>query len=616
MLKQNLIHDGMEYANYLAYSSKLGVFAETPDLLGDPILGVMQSSKVVLVQVFTLKGKELKKMKRLESDLPVKTEEIDRMRKENTINLLKKTGLPTYFENNNEIEFWAPVISGSEYFEEETLYFRNHSSDMKNNIIGFVRVVLTTELLNASIRDILLRSILIMSFFMVLGWMVIRFIVKGITKHLDKLTKSVIAMGAGDTVEKVSVETEDEIGKLGLAFNNMVDSLRKMDIEKQKIEEQLRHAQKMEAIGTLAGGIAHDFNNTLSTIIGYGQLMRRRIDDCNSEKYLYHLLSSAKKAGSFIHSLLAFSRKEASNPCPENLNAIISDLEGILIRLLGEDTELKVETAGEDLVVLTEGGQIGQVLINLASNARDAMPDGGRLMISASPVELDRRFITSSNSEENNDYVLISVSDTGVGMDEQTKARIFEPFFTTKEVGKGTGLGLSMVYGIIGQHKGYIDVQSEEGEGTVFKIYLPLSKERVKEKREGLRTPKDGTETVLVAEDNDEFRELIKIVLEKKGYKVIEAVNGNDAVDKFIENKNDVEFLLLDMIMPKKNGNEAYQHIKQIKPDIKALFISGYTSHELHKKGCSKDNLDFLGKPVLGDDLIIKMRDMLDKQGS
>jgi signal transduction histidine kinase len=390
MLKQNLIHDGMEYANYLAYSSKLGVFAETPDLLGDPILGVMQSSKVVLVQVFTLKGKELKKMKRLESDLPVKTEEIDRMRKENTINLLKKTGLPTYFENNNEIEFWAPVISGSEYFEEETLYFRNHSSDMKNNIIGFVRVVLTTELLNASIRDILLRSILIMSFFMVLGWMVIRFIVKGITKHLDKLTKSVIAMGAGDTVEKVSVETEDEIGKLGLAFNNMVDSLRKMDIEKQKIEEQLRHAQKMEAIGTLAGGIAHDFNNTLSTIIGYGQLMRRRIDDCNSEKYLYHLLSSAKKAGSFIHSLLAFSRKEASNPCPENLNAIISDLEGILIRLLGEDTELKVETAGEDLVVLTEGGQIGQVLINLASNARDAMPDGGRLMISASPVELDR----------------------------------------------------------------------------------------------------------------------------------------------------------------------------------------------------------------------------------
>lgn len=614
MLKQNLINDGMEYANYLAYSSKLGVFVENKDLLGDPILGIMQSRKVVLVQVFTLKGKELKIMKRLESEFPAKTEELDRRREESTINLLKKTGVSTYFEGDDEIDFWAPVISGSEYFEEETLYFKNHSPDLKNNIMGFVRVVLSTELLDASIREILLRSILIMSFFMILGWMVIRFIVMGITKPLDRLTESVIAVGSGDTVEKVAVETEDEIGKLGLAFDNMVDSLRKMDIEKQKIEGQLRQAQKMEAIGTLAGGIAHDCNNTLSTIMGYGQLLRKRIDDNTSGKYIDNLLSSAQKAGAFIHSLLSFSRKEVSNPCPENLNTIICDLEGILTRLLGEDIELKVETAGEDLVVLTEAGQIDQVLINLASNARDAMPEGGCLKISASSVELDRKFIASLNAETSHGYALISVRDSGTGMDEQTKARIFEPFFTTKEIGKGTGLGLSMVYGIIGQHKGFIDVDSEADEGTMFKIYLPLSNERVKEKREGLRIPKGGTETVLVAEDNYEFRKLVKVVLERKGYKVIEAVNGNDAVDKFIENRDDVEFLMLDMIMPKKNGKEAYQDIKRIKPDIKALFISGYTSDELDRKGCSEDNIDFMVKPVLADDLIIKMREMLDRK--
>ncbi len=325
-------------------------------------------------------------------------------------------------------------------------------------------------------------------------------------------------------------------------------------------------------------------------------------------------MSSARKAGAFIHSLLSFSRKEVSNPRPENLNAIICDLAGILTRLLGEDIELKVETAGEDLVVLTEAGQIDQVLINLASNARDAMPDGGWLKISASPVELDRKFIASLNAETSHGYALISVRDSGIGMDEQTKARIFEPFFTTKEVGKGTGLGLSMVYGIIGQHKGYIDVDSEADEGTVFKIYLPLSNERVKKKRERLRIPKGGTETVLVAEDNDEFRKLVKLVLERKGYKVIEAVNGNDAVDQFIENRDDVEFLMLDMIMPKKNGKDVYQDIKQIKPDIKALFISGYTSDELNRKGCSEDNIDFMVKPVLADDLIIKMREMLDRK--
>ena len=612
-LKQNLIHDGMEYVKHLAYSSKPGVVSENQDLLGDPVAGIMQSKEVLSVQVFTLKGTELKRMKRPDSEFPVVPGKMDSTWKINTMESIRTSGSSMLFESENIIEFWSPIVSGQEYSGEEILYFKNNSSDSKkNNVIGFVRIVMTTELLNASIREIFMRSILMMSFFMIIGWTVIRFIVMSMTKPLGKLTERVIAVGAGGQVEKVDIETDDDIGRLGAAFDNMVESLREADVAKQKVEEQLRHAQKMEAIGTLAGGIAHDCNNTLSTIMGYGQLLKKRLHDDTSDEYLDHLLSSARKAGSFIHSLLAFSRKEISNPRPQNLNLIISDLDEILMRLIGEDINLKVEPSAEELIILTEKGQMEQVLMNLASNARDAMPDGGLLTISARSVKHDRVGMLSSHSGKPGEYALISVQDTGTGMDLQTMERIFEPFFTTKEIGKGTGLGLSMVYGIITQHKGYIDVRSEPGSGTVFEIYLPLSTTVVPEMDPVVKMPVCGTETVLIAEDNNDFRKLTKIVLEQNGYKVIEAVNGDDAVDKFVENMNTVRFLLLDIVMPKKNGQEVYAEIKKKSPDIKVLFISGYTSEELDQKGFTGDDSNILLKPVMVDDLLMRMRVLLD----
>ncbi|MEN8264588.1 MAG: ATP-binding protein [Nitrospirota bacterium] len=602
----------MEYAKHLAYSSKPGVFDENQDLLGDPVAGIMQSENVVSVHVFTLKGTELIGMKGPDNGLPVVLKDINSTRKTVTMDSIRRSGLSMHFENDNSIEFWSPVVSASQYFKEETLYFENNSFySGKNNVIGFVRIVMTMELLNASIREIILRSILMMSIFMVLGWVVIRFIVMNITKPLGKLTERFIAMGAGYSVEKVNIETEDEIGKLGVAFNNMVDSLREADIAKQKIEEQLRHAQKMEAIGTLAGGIAHDCNNTLSTIMGYGQLLKKRLHDDTSDKYLDNLLSSAQKSGSFIHSLLAFSRKEVSNPSPHSLNIIISDLEEILMRLIGEDINLKVEFSVEELIILTEKGQIEQVLMNLASNARDAMPDGGLLTISARSVKHDNGGMISSHSGKAGEYALISIQDTGMGMEGQTIERAFEPFFTTKEIGKGTGLGLSMVYGIITQHKGYIAIRSEPGSGTVVEIYLPLSSQSVLEIDQVLKMPVRGTETVLIAEDNSDFRGLVKVLLEQNGYRVIEAENGDDAVEKFTENMNEVRFLLLDIVMPKKNGQEVYAEIKKKSPDIKVLFMSGYSSEELDQKGCAGDN-SILLKPVMADDLLMRVRELLD----
>jgi CheY-like chemotaxis protein len=262
---------------------------------------------------------------------------------------------------------------------------------------------------------------------------------------------------------------------------------------------------------------------------------------------------------------------------------------------------------------MADSGQIEQVLMNLATNARDAMPHGGLLTIETELVELDEQYIKTHAVEAPGMYARISVTDTGIGMDEKTRERIFEPFFTTKEMGRGTGLGLAIVYGIIKQHNGYINVYSEPGKGTTFRIYIPLIKPEFKEVESMvLSAPKGGTETILIAEDDTEVRRITKEVLENFGYKVIEAVNGVDAINKFIENKDRIRLLLFDLIMPKKNGREAYEEIRKIMPDIKVLFTSGYPADIIHEKGVLEEGINFISKPVSPDDLLRKVREVLD----
>jgi CheY-like chemotaxis protein len=289
-------------------------------------------------------------------------------------------------------------------------------------------------------------------------------------------------------------------------------------------------------------------------------------------------------------------------------------LEKLLSRLIGEDIELSTILSDKDLTVMADSTQIEQVLMNLATNARDAMPDGGSLTISTELVELDNEFIKAHGYGRSGFYALISVSDTGEGIDERTKDRIFEPFFTTKEVGKGTGLGLAMVYGIIKQHDGCINVYSGPDKGTTFKIYLPLIKLSVEEVRlADIPIIKGGTETILIAEDDAQVRGLTKEVLEGYGYKVMEAVDGDDAIKIFNENKDKIQLLFLDVVMPKKNGKEVYDEITKIRPDIKAIFTSGYPADIIHKKGIIEEGSNFILKPMLPDELLRKVRDVLDK---
>ncbi len=388
--------------------------------------------------------------------------------------------------------------------------------------------------------------------------------------------------------------------------------------ERTKLEDQLRQSQKMEAVGQLAGGIAHDFNNILSAIIGYGHLLRMKMqEDDPLRTNVEHLLEAADRAAHLTHSLLAFSRKQVLIPRPVDLKDVITGLEKLLRRVMGKDVELTTSFGKAGLTVHADAGQIDQVLLNLATNARDAMPHGGVVAITADRIELDKAFIQAHGYGEVGSFAVVSVTDSGTGMDEETKKRIFEPFFTTKELGRGTGLGLSIIYGIVKQHRGYINVYSELGKGTVFRIYLPL----IETEKEKTRTPGDapeevplrGTETVLVADDDEALRKLLRTLLEEAGYRVITAKDGADAVSRFLKNRDSIQLVILDMIMPEKNGREAYEEIRAIKPGIKGIFISGYTADTMQLEGIAGAGVELLLKPVLPTVLINKVREVLDK---
>ncbi len=387
--------------------------------------------------------------------------------------------------------------------------------------------------------------------------------------------------------------------------------------DRKRLEQQLLQSQKIEAVGQLAGGIAHDFNNILSAIVGYGDILRIKMKpDDPLRVNVEHVLDAAKRASDLTASLLAFSRQQILHIRPINLTMVVRQFEHLLRRVIGEDIELKTVFKQDAVTVNADSSQLEQVFMNLAINARDAMLNGGSFFIEIGTVELDDAFIRAQGYGERGRYALVSVTDTGIGIDETTRKRIFEPFFTTKEVGKGSGLGLSIVYGIIKQHHGYINVYSEPGKGTTFKIYLPLCEREAERRPLTADNPQEklprGTETVLVAEDDKTLRKLSHTVLEEFGYTVIEAEDGADAVNKFIMHKDIIKLVILDMIMPKKNGREVYQEIKKVQPVIKALFVSGYSADKRISEDLLDKGIEFLMKPLSPMVLLKKVRDVLD----
>lgn len=399
--------------------------------------------------------------------------------------------------------------------------------------------------------------------------------------------------------------------QLGVAIER-----KRMQEEKEKLEKQLYHSQSLASLGNLAGGVAHNFNNLLMVVMGYASLLDADMKkDDPLREYVHNILNSSQIAANLTQDLLTFSRKKPVSLHLINLNEILREFGDILSKLIGEDIKLRIILPDKECIVKADSDQMKHVLMNLATNARDAMPTGGELCLCLDVMEMDETFIKSHGYGEVGKYVLISVADIGVGMDEDTRLRIFEPFFTTKEVGRGTGLGLAIVYGIIKEHDGYIDVSSEPGKGAAFTIYLPLIDSVAEQIKQEIPAtlPKCYTGTILLAEDESAVRKLVKTVFERSGYKVIEARDGEDALDKFAKNKDVINLLVFDLIMPKKNGKEAYDVIREMRPDMKALFISSYSEDVISKTGICKEGLSFIQKPISATELLKKAREVMDK---
>ncbi len=400
----------------------------------------------------------------------------------------------------------------------------------------------------------------------------------------------------------------DRTGKVVGAIECLFDQT-----EFKRLETRLRQSQKLEAIGTLTGGIAHDFNNILMAITGYGSLLQMEIAEGNHLRlYVDQILSGSQKAAQLTQALLAFSRQQPITLKPLDINDTISGTEKLLKRLLTEDIAVCTVLTPHNIIVMADAAQIDQILFNLVTNARDAMPHGGVLTIETKAVQLDEEFRRCHGFGEAGKYALLSISDTGTGMDETTKEKIFDPFYTTKEVGKGTGLGLATVYGIVKQHHGHIDVSSVPGEGTTFSIYLPV----VEKAAEGEKTCppaaiKRGNETILVAEDDTDVRLLLQKILTGNGYTILETSDGQDAIDKFKEHGS-IDLMILDSVMPRKNGRDAYDVIRGMSPRVKAIFMSGYTRDIVLDKGVEEGKVDFIAKPISPHELLKKVREALD----
>jgi PAS domain S-box-containing protein len=385
--------------------------------------------------------------------------------------------------------------------------------------------------------------------------------------------------------------------------------------ERVRLQHQLAQAQKMESVGRLAGGVAHDFNNLLTVINGYAGFLSKElaVRDPALREYALEIGKAGDRAASLTRQLLAFSRKQVIAPRAINLNGVVTDAERMLQRLIGDDIELVTRLAPHLGLVMADPDQIQQVIINLAVNARDAMPDGGHLEISTADVEVDTAMVAIHTDATAGHYVLVTVTDTGVGMTAAVLRNLFEPFFTTKERGKGTGLGLAMVYGILRQSNGWIDVQSDVGRGSTFHIYLPRidSAAAVDEVKPAVTDPLRGKETVLIVEDQQAVRGLARKMLQERGYHVLEASDGREALSIVRRHSGEIDLLLTDVVMPGMDGRTLSEQLRELRPNLKVILMSGHSEDVITERGVLASGLMYIQKPFTPDGLAVKVREAL-----
>lgn len=433
-----------------------------------------------------------------------------------------------------------------------------------------------------------------------------------IARPVRNLAVTANRFGEGELSARAAVESMDEIGELAAVFNRMAENLESNIVQREQAEEQLRQSQKMEAVGQLTGGVAHDFNNLLAVILGNAELLDEELGDEKTER-LEPLIRAAKRGAELTDSLLTFSRKQALRPQPVELTKVFEDMYGLLSRSLGATIEIETTASPGAWNLTADPGQLENAVLNLALNARDAMPDGGKLMIEWANAVVDLDFIERNPGAEVGDYVALAVTDTGTGMSEETFEHAFEPFYTTKPVGEGTGLGLSMVYGFAKQSDGFVTLHSEEGKGTKVILYLPRAEEKIDQARSEAtsRLPDGSGEVVLVLEDDPDVRDLVAGILGRLGYQVIEAPDARAALAVLSANEK-IDLLLSDVVLPGgMSGPEFVRTARESKPAIKAMFMSGFTGEAADGNGLLEPGDIVLNKPFPRSELAEKVRTAL-----
>jgi len=499
--------------------------------------------------------------------------------------------------------------------DEESLFRTSHEISFIGEHFGRVDLMLDYtkefQIVNRHVRQVTLFVVFI---FLLFSAMVVFLINVLVVKPLHLIEGRIDSLAEGDEVPALSLPRfiSHEIEAAANSVNQLSHALS----EQRKAEEALRQSQKLDAIGQLTSGVAHEFNNLLTAIGGFARLIQRNPKETDKVKdHVELIVQASDQAGELTKQLLAFSRKQVLEPKVVRVGEVLDGLEGMLRPLLGEHVRLQVSVPDESICVEVDPAELTQALLNLALNARDAMPEGGNISIEAGLAEPGSQEADGFETMPSGRYAVISVADDGSGMDEETQKNIFEPFFTTKEPGEGTGLGLSMVHGMVHQLKGGITVESALGKGTIFKLYFPLADivDLSEEKKWAGNKPAKGRETILVAEDELAVRQLARVVLEEDGYRVLMASNGQEALDLFRGEKGGIDLVLSDVTMPVMGGQELLEKLLKENPGLKFVFMSGYTSKIPEQlKARDHGDLPFLTKPFDPDHLCQLIRNTLD----
>ncbi len=606
-LADELIDNNLLLAGVLAYNARIGVFAESEELLRNPVDGIFQQKETVEVSIYDLQGRLLTRRTRSDREEGIPQQAVQRAQWIDTgiFNKLKTSAAPFHRERRNSMEFWSPVVASPGHLSAEYLLVDQEPLQGKKRLIGFVGITVGKAALNKKLATLLMKSVLIGLLFLAIGSGIIYFTVKRIVGPLQTLIKGVQALEKGALGEKVPVNTEDEIGQVALAFNQMSESLLVREVEKKELEARLRHSQKMEAIGTLAGGIAHDFNNVLGIIMGNAEMaMLTTPGQVEIQRCFREIFKASIRAKDLVKQILTFSRQDSQERNPLLIKPIVEETLIMMRASLPSTIEIRRNFQRNLAPILSDPTQIHQVLMNLCTNAGHAMQDsGGILEVRLNEVEIAPGDPDLPGEMQPGPYQVLTVSDTGYGMDAGVKERIFDPFFTTKGPGKGTGMGLAVVHGIMKAHGGKITCQSEPGKGTTFEAYFPTTEDEASLSPEGVDSLPLGRERILFVDDEAGLASVGKQLLESLGYSVVAETGSINALEAFRARPDQFDLLITDNTMPQMTGLELIKNIREIRPTLPAILCTGYTEGISEEKVKALGIEEFLMKPLIRENI-------------